>query len=92
MQFIGVVWVVFATGYALLGALAFAIAFIYAQVTVTISSSPATRGRLARPGLCGAILHHLRDLRRGDHHDRVPAQPRRFRPRADADGGVASAS
>jgi hypothetical protein len=34
MQFIGVVWVVYATGYALLGALAFAIAFVYAQVTV----------------------------------------------------------
>ena len=34
MQFIGVVWVCYATGYALLGALAFAIAFIYAQVTV----------------------------------------------------------
>jgi predicted MFS family arabinose efflux permease len=34
MQFLGVLWVVYATGYALLGALAFAIAFIYAQVTV----------------------------------------------------------
>jgi MFS family permease len=34
MQFIGVVWVVYATGYALLAALAFAMAFIYAQVTV----------------------------------------------------------
>jgi MFS family permease len=34
MQFVGVVLVVYATGYALLGALAFAIAFIYAQVTV----------------------------------------------------------
>ena len=34
MQFVGVVWVVYATGYALLGALAFAMAFIYAQVTV----------------------------------------------------------
>jgi predicted MFS family arabinose efflux permease len=34
MQFIGVIWVVYATGYALLGALAFAMAFIYAQVTV----------------------------------------------------------
>lgn len=34
MQFIGVVWVVYAAGYALLGALAFAMAFIYAQVTV----------------------------------------------------------
>ncbi|MGH7489060.1 MAG: MFS transporter, partial [bacterium] len=34
MQFIGVIWVVYATGYALLGALAFAIAFVYAQVTV----------------------------------------------------------
>jgi predicted MFS family arabinose efflux permease len=34
MQFVGVVWVVYATGYALLAALAFAIAFIYAQVTV----------------------------------------------------------
>jgi len=34
MQFVGVVWVVYATGYALLGALAFAVAFIYAQVTV----------------------------------------------------------
>ena len=34
MQFIGVVWVAYATGYALLAALAFAMAFIYAQVTV----------------------------------------------------------
>jgi MFS family permease len=34
MQFVGVVWVVYATGYALLAALAFAIAFVYAQVTV----------------------------------------------------------
>jgi predicted MFS family arabinose efflux permease len=34
MQFLGVIWVVYATGYALLGALAFAVAFIYAQVTV----------------------------------------------------------
>jgi predicted MFS family arabinose efflux permease len=34
MQFIGVIWVVYATGYGLLGALAFAMAFIYAQVTV----------------------------------------------------------
>ena len=34
MQFLGVIWVVYATGYALLGALAFAIAFVYAQVTV----------------------------------------------------------
>jgi len=34
MQFIGVVWVVYATGFSLLAALAFAMAFIYAQVTV----------------------------------------------------------
>jgi MFS family permease len=34
LQFLGVVWVVYATGYALLAALAFAIAFVYAQVTV----------------------------------------------------------
>ena len=34
MQFIGVVWVAYATGFALLAALAFAMAFIYAQVTV----------------------------------------------------------
>lgn len=34
MQFIGVIWVVYATGYALLAALSFAIAFVYAQVTV----------------------------------------------------------
>ena len=34
LQFVGVVWVVYATGYALLAALAFAMAFIYAQVTV----------------------------------------------------------
>jgi predicted MFS family arabinose efflux permease len=34
MQFIGVVWVVYAAGYALFAALAFAVAFIYAQVTV----------------------------------------------------------
>jgi len=34
LQFVGVVWVVYATGYMLLPALAFAMAFIYAQVTV----------------------------------------------------------
>jgi MFS family permease len=34
MQFVGVLWVCYATGYALLAALAFAIAFVYAQVTV----------------------------------------------------------
>jgi MFS family permease len=34
LQFVGVVWVFYATGYALFAALAFAIAFIYAQVTV----------------------------------------------------------
>ena len=34
LQFVGVVWVVYATGYTLLLALAFAMAFIYAQVTV----------------------------------------------------------
>jgi predicted MFS family arabinose efflux permease len=34
LQFIGVVWVSFATGISLLAALAFAIAFVYAQVTV----------------------------------------------------------
>jgi MFS family permease len=34
LQFIGVVWVVYAKDYALLAALAFAMAFIYAQVTV----------------------------------------------------------
>jgi predicted MFS family arabinose efflux permease len=34
LQFTGVVWVCFASGYALLAALAFAMAFIYAQVTV----------------------------------------------------------
>ena len=34
MQFVGVVWVAYATGSALLAALAFAMAFIYAQVTV----------------------------------------------------------
>jgi predicted MFS family arabinose efflux permease len=34
MQFIGVVWTAYATGTALLAALAFAMAFIYAQVTV----------------------------------------------------------
>ena len=34
MQFIGVVWCVYATGYSLLLALAFAMCFIYAQVTV----------------------------------------------------------
>jgi hypothetical protein len=34
MQFVGVVWVVYATGYGLLAALSFAVAFIYAQVTV----------------------------------------------------------
>jgi hypothetical protein len=35
LQFVGVVWVAYATGYALLAALAFAMAFVYAQVTVT---------------------------------------------------------
>jgi predicted MFS family arabinose efflux permease len=34
LQFAGVIWIVYATGYALLAALAFAIAFVYAQVTV----------------------------------------------------------
>jgi MFS family permease len=34
LQFVGVVWVVYATGYTLLLALAFAMAFVYAQVTV----------------------------------------------------------
>jgi MFS family permease len=34
LQFVGVVWIVYATGYVLLAALAFAMAFIYAQVTV----------------------------------------------------------
>ena len=34
LQFIGVVWVAYATGNMLLVALAFAMAFIYAQVTV----------------------------------------------------------
>ena len=34
MQFIGVVWAVYATGYMLLAALAFAMAFMYAQVMV----------------------------------------------------------
>ena len=34
LQFVGVVWAVYATGYMLLAALAFAMAFIYAQVTV----------------------------------------------------------
>jgi predicted MFS family arabinose efflux permease len=34
LQFVGLVWVVYATGYALLAALAFAMSFIYAQVTV----------------------------------------------------------
>jgi MFS family permease len=34
LQFVGVVWVVYATGYMLLAALAFAMAFVYAQVTV----------------------------------------------------------
>lgn len=34
MQFVGVVWVAYAAGYVLLAALAFAMAFIYAQVTV----------------------------------------------------------
>jgi MFS family permease len=35
LQFVGVVWVVFASGSILLLALAFAMAFVYAQVTVT---------------------------------------------------------
>jgi MFS family permease len=34
LQFVGVVWVFYATGYELLLALAFAMAFVYAQVTV----------------------------------------------------------
>jgi MFS family permease len=34
LQFVGVVWVAYATGYALLVALAFAMSFVYAQVTV----------------------------------------------------------
>ncbi len=35
MQFVGVICVAYATGYVLLAALAFAMAFVYAQVTVT---------------------------------------------------------
>jgi len=35
LQFVGVVWIVFASGSILLLALAFAMAFVYAQVTVT---------------------------------------------------------
>jgi hypothetical protein len=35
LQFVGVVWVAYATGYVLLVALAFAMSFVYAQVTVT---------------------------------------------------------
>jgi predicted MFS family arabinose efflux permease len=35
MQFLGIVWVAYATGYTLLVALAFTMAFVYAQVTVT---------------------------------------------------------
>jgi MFS family permease len=34
LQFVGIVWVAYATGSALLAALAFAMAFVYAQVTV----------------------------------------------------------
>lgn len=34
LQFLGVVWVAYATGHALLAALAFTMAFVYAQVTV----------------------------------------------------------
>jgi MFS family permease len=34
LQFVGVVWIVFASGPVLLAALAFAMAFVYAQVTV----------------------------------------------------------
>jgi MFS family permease len=34
LQFVGVVWVAYATGYVLLVALAFAMSFVYAQVTV----------------------------------------------------------
>ncbi len=71
MQFIGVVWVVYATGYSLLAALAFAMAFIYAQVTVNdFVIARYHRGRVACAGLCGALLHHLSDLGRRDQHDR----------------------
>jgi MFS family permease len=35
LQFVGVAWVAYATGYTLLVALAFAMSFVYAQVTVT---------------------------------------------------------
>ncbi len=60
MQFIGVVWVVYATGYALLGALAFAIAFdLRPGDGQRFRHRPLHRRRLARPGLCGALLHHL---------------------------------
>ena len=84
MQFVGVVWVVYATGYALLAALAFAMAFVYAQVTVNDIviaryTADAWRGRVY------AVRYFLtyRDLRRRDLDDRVPAQPRRLRSGAD---------
>ena len=55
-------------------ALAFAMAFIYAQVTVNdFVIARYTADAWRAPCLCGALLHHLSDLGRGDHHDRVPA-------------------
>ena len=83
MQFIGVVWVVYATGYALLGCARLRHGVhLRAGDGQRFRHRPLHRRRLARPRLCGALLHHLSDLRRGDHHDRVPAQPRRLRPGA----------
>ncbi len=47
------------------------------------------RGRLARTNLCGALFHHVHDLRRRGGDDRGALWPRRLRPRArhHRDGG-----
>ena len=69
-------------------ALAFAMAFVYAQVTVNDFviaryTADAWRARVY------AVRYFItyRDLGRRDHHDRVPAQPRRLRSGADGDRG-----
>ena len=85
MQFIGVVWVVYATGYALLGRARLRHRLRSTrQVTVNDFviaryTADAWRGRVY------AVRYFItyRDLGRRDHHDRVPAQPRRLRSGAD---------
>ena len=88
MQFVGVIWVAYATGTVLLAALAFAMAFIYAQVTVNDFviaryTADAWRGRVY------AVRYFITYLISGAAISMIcaPARPRRLRSRADGDGG-----